>query len=199
MLTRGNKKLDRSVGIFSLPAVQTCPNCRDCAASCYAKAEEERWPNCRNQRQQNLALTHTPEFVNLMVNEIIAKRFSIVRIHESGDFYDLNYLAKWIEIAKSLPNVKFYGYSKCFERFPNALGVFNGLPNVNIINSVTPYGGKNYGSQEYVHDLRQEGYTLCPLQTIDSAEGKKCMRDCQLCLTAKKVCFIAHGTRKREV
>ena len=155
MLTRGNKKLDRSVGIFSLPAVQTCPYNTLCKDSCYAKAEEERWASCRNLRQQNLALSHTPEFVNLMVNEIIAKRFSIVRIHESGDFYDLNYLAKWTKIAKSLPNVRFYGYSKCFERFPNALGIFNSLPNVNIINSITPYGGKNYGSQEYIQALRQ--------------------------------------------
>lgn len=196
MLTRGNKKLDRSVGVFSLPAVQTCPYHTLCKDSCYARVEEERFANCRNLRQQNLALTRTPEFVNLMVNEIIAKRFSIVRIHESGDFYDLNYLAKWIKIAKSLPNVKFYGYSKCFERFPNALGVLNSLPNVNIINSITPYGGKNYGSQEYIQALRKEGYSLCPLQTIDPAEGKKCMRDCKLCLTAKKVYFIAHGTRK---
>lgn len=199
MLTRGNKKIDRSVGIFSLPAVVTCPNCKDCKASCYALAEENRWSNVYARRADNYALSQTSAFTMLMIDEIKRKGFKIIRIHESGDFYDLIYIAKWIKIAKSLPNVKFYGYSKCFERFPNDLGVFNSLLNVNIINSVTPYGGKNYGSQEYVHDLRQEGYTLCPLQTIDPAEGKKCMRDCQLCLTAKKVCFIAHGPRKRKV
>lgn len=199
MLTRGNKKLDRSVGIFSLPAVTTCPNCKDCKASCYAKAEEDRWVNCYNLRQQNLALSHTPEFVNLMVNEIIQKRFSIIRIHESGDFYNLEYLEKWVMIAKALPKVRFYGYSKCFERYPSTLEVFNSLPNVNIINSITPYGGKNYGDQEYISALRQDGYVLCPLQLIDPAEGKKCMRDCKLCLTAKEVCFIAHGSRKGKV
>lgn len=197
MLTRGNKKLDRSVGIFSLPAVQTCPNCKDCEASCYAKAEEDRWKSCYNLRQQNLALSHTLEFVNLMVNEIIAKRFSIIRIHESGDFYNLEYLTKWFKIARALPGVRFYGYSKCFDRFPNALKVFNSLPNVNIINSITPLG-KNYGDQEYISALRQDGYALCPLQLTDPAEGKKCMRDCKLCLTAKKVCFIAHGSKKRK-
>lgn len=197
MLTSGNKKLDRSVGIFSLPAVVTCPNCSDCKASCYALAEETRWQNVYARRADNYALSHTSIFPELMIGEIKRKGFKIVRIHESGDFYNLEYLSKWIKIARSLPDVKFYGYSKCFDRFPNALKFFNSLPNVNIINSITPLG-KNYGNEDYINTLRQNGYSLCPLQTIDPAEGKKCMRDCKLCLTAKKVCFIAHGSNKRR-
>ena len=197
MLTSGNKKLDRSVGIFSLPAVVTCPNCKDCKASCYALPEENRWSNVYARRADNYALSQTSAFTMLMIDEIKRKGFKIIRIHESGDFYDLIYIAKWIKIAKSLPEVKFYGYSKCFDLYPNALRILNELPNVNIINSMTPFG-KNYGDEDYIKTLKQNGYSLCPLQTIDPAEGKKCMKDCKLCLSAKKVCFIAHSLRKRK-
>lgn len=197
MLTKGNKKLDRSVGIFSLPAVLTCPNCKDCEASCYAKCEEDRFGVTREHRQRNLSLTKAPEFVRLMVNEIISRKVKIVRIHESGDFYSKDYIEKWEQIAKSLPTVRFYGYSKCWGKFPKALARLNSLDNVNIIDSVTPIG-KNYGDDEYVCQLRTMGYSLCPLQIIDPAEGKKCMRDCKLCLTASKVCFKAHGSRRKR-
>lgn len=35
-----------------------------------------------------------------------------VRIHESGDFYNGEYLKAWIEVARMMPKNKFYGYTK---------------------------------------------------------------------------------------
>lgn len=195
MLTKGNKKLSRKVGIFSLPAVKTCPNCGECCASCYALLEEQRFPTCREKRQQNYEMTKLPQFHRLMANEIIAMKLDIVRIHESGDFYDGAYVGEWIALAMSLPTVQFYGYSKCFDKFgiDSALREFNKLPNVNIINSMTPLG-KNYGSEEYCDRLVKEyGYHLCKLP-----HNGKCMEDCKACLTESKVCFVAHGSRKKR-
>jgi hypothetical protein len=47
-----------------------------------------------------------------MVAEIIGKKVEVVRIHSAGDFYSREYLEKWIQIAMSLPKVKFYAYTK---------------------------------------------------------------------------------------
>lgn len=194
MLTKGNAKLSRKVAIFSLPAVETCPNCKDCAGSCYALLEQQRFPTTREHRQRNLTLTKQPEFVSLMVNEIISKKVDIVRIHESGDYYSLDYLHKWVQIAKSLPQVNFYGYSKCFDKYKASLEEFNKLPNVNIINSITPEGKKNYGQEEYVNYLVENlGYYRCSLP-----HNGKCMEDCKECLSRSKVCFVAHGGRRKR-
>ena len=35
-----------------------------------------------------------------------------VRIHDSGDFYSPAYFAKWLEIARLNPAVRFYAYTK---------------------------------------------------------------------------------------
>jgi hypothetical protein len=47
-----------------------------------------------------------------MVNELKRKKKSVIRIHESGDFYSVAYFKKWIEIAKKLPGKTFYAYTK---------------------------------------------------------------------------------------
>jgi hypothetical protein len=38
-----------------------------------------------------------------------------VRIHDSGDFFDIAYLARWLEIARTRPEVLFYAYTKEIE------------------------------------------------------------------------------------
>ena len=40
------------------------------------------------------------------------KRAKIVRIHSHGDFFSVEYFLAWVLVAKLLPAVKFYGYSK---------------------------------------------------------------------------------------
>ena len=35
-----------------------------------------------------------------------------MRIHDSGDFYNKEYLYKWFKIAESMPNIEFYAYTK---------------------------------------------------------------------------------------
>lgn len=35
-----------------------------------------------------------------------------VRIHDSGDFFDADYLADWMRIAEEIPDVLFYAYTK---------------------------------------------------------------------------------------
>jgi hypothetical protein len=52
------------------------------------------------------------DFSPLMISEIQKQKADRVRVHDSGDFYSIAYMRKWIEIAKRLPNVEFYAYTK---------------------------------------------------------------------------------------
>jgi hypothetical protein len=50
-----------------------------------------------------------------MVKALTKTKREIHRIHESGDMYSQAYLNKWIEIAKQMPHVFFYTYTKAFK------------------------------------------------------------------------------------
>ena len=52
------------------------------------------------------------------MNEAIQKKkVDILRLHDSGDFYSINYLNKWIEIANANKDVIFYAYTKSIPFF----------------------------------------------------------------------------------
>jgi len=52
------------------------------------------------------------------MNEAIQnKKVDILRLHDSGDFYSVDYLNKWIQIAKDNKNVIFYAYTKSIPFF----------------------------------------------------------------------------------
>lgn len=55
-----------------------------------------------------------------------------VRIHESGDFYNGEYLKAWIEVAKNFPNIKFYAYTKSIPLIKKNEDAINGVPNLSI-------------------------------------------------------------------
>ena len=54
-----------------------------------------------------------------MIAEIREKRVDILRVHDSGDYYSDKYIDKWVEIAKALPHVRFYSYTKSIPLFLN--------------------------------------------------------------------------------
>jgi hypothetical protein len=51
-------------------------------------------------------------FVNRIQYELNKLRCTHVRINTSGDFYNAEYLEKWINLAECNPNIMFYGYTK---------------------------------------------------------------------------------------
>lgn len=111
--------------IWSIPAIKTCPFAtKHCAKDCYARKAEKCYPDCLSARTKNYDFSKTDMFVPFMVNVFHymaslkayreAKHISI-RIHESGDFYSVEYLEKWLDIAeqcKDIPNIDFCAYTK---------------------------------------------------------------------------------------
>lgn len=179
----GNKKLDKSILIWNLPAVKTCPNCGSCAKTCYAFKPERIRSNVKACRESNYIMSQRSSFVSDMVTLIRKLGRLVVRIHESGDFYSQEYADKWSRIAQLLPEVWFYCYTKS-PYHPDA-------DNINVIESILPGGELNYGKAEHILPLAQKyDAFVCPCKPKD--RSKLCGTVCTVCQTAKHVVFIQH-------
>lgn len=191
LLSRGNSKISKDVGIFNLPAIKTCPNSATCKDTCYAFNAEVMYKKTKEQRQRNFDLIKTTpyKFMIDMIEEINSKGIKIVRLHESGDFFSPSYIYYWEVIIKKCPDTMFYGYTKVFDKVSR----LNKLTNCNIIDSLSN-GVRNYGTKEYCETLNKKyGHHICKLP-----HDGKCMVDCKVCLEKQKVCFIIHGTKKNK-
>ena len=185
LLKAGNSKIDKSCLIFNLPTHVCGKEC----PGCYARKAEIRFPRVLESRNRNLAASMEDDFVNRIIDEIKASKKTKVRIHESGDFYRTGYKLKWAKIMGTLSDVKFYAYTKVYDHLTSKKDTyFAYINNFNLINSNT-VTGLNYGDIKHVNKLMDLGYILCPCGTNNEI---KCMKDCELCLTEDKICFIKH-------
>lgn len=187
-VSRGNTKLAATVGIFNIPAIKTCPNCKSCAGNCYARKAEKIYPTVLPCREKNFKATLSPHFVRMMVDLIKSmKGLQYFRIHESGDFYSAEYAEKWEQIAAALPEIQFYGYTKS-PYYPKG-------NNINIVHSTLPDGEVNFGDRAYIEGMKAKyGFPICPAVT---PEGKlkhdvSCGVNCHLCMQVSHVLFYAH-------
>lgn len=96
---------------------------------CFAANQEMQYDEVRNKRWSNFDLLKMSEksggsdaMADLIIRSIeyefdSSGKKNEVRIHESGDFYNQKYLDAWVKVAKSMPNVLFYAYSKSLPYF----------------------------------------------------------------------------------
>lgn len=137
LFQRGNRKLPREIAIFNLPHLITCPGATaECRKYCYARKAETMYPQSLPYRYRNWEASKRLDFVGLAVVELLKMRkVKAVRIHESGDFYNQEYLNKWVEIAKNCPHLIFTAYTKSLHLDFSA---FKALPNTVLFASVDP-------------------------------------------------------------
>jgi hypothetical protein len=126
-----NEKLSKTSGVgfwnvvgFGLPADHdftdanlvrrnTCPGALACRAVCFAKQGRYTMKNVKAARAHNLALSQDDSFTAFIIGDLARMRtVNTVRIHDSGDFYSQEYLNKWAIIARALPYITFYAYTK---------------------------------------------------------------------------------------
>ena len=133
--TNGNKKLRNTENtrfiIWNLPAVKTCPfRTPHCEKSCYARKAERVYPQVLPSRERNYDESQRADFVENMIytieTELNKKKYTgkkvVFRIHESGDFYNLEYAQKWLAIAEYFANddrIVFLAYTKSIWYFVN--------------------------------------------------------------------------------
>lgn len=121
LLTQNSKikKTSKHFGVklfnFSIPAYKskdgmvTCPMADSCIKFCYAQKGMYKFAS--KWMELKLEASLKDSFVQLMNQDIKAKKAEFVRIHDSGDYYSKAYLLKWFQIAVDNPLVKFYSYT----------------------------------------------------------------------------------------
>lgn len=110
--------------MFFIPARYSCPWATDhCKAACYV---DYRYPSNVVGHINALIWTMKADFVAAVVKKIrnASKKAAsngkklVVRIHESGDFYNQEYFNKWVAIAQAVAddsNVTLAAYTKSVE------------------------------------------------------------------------------------
>lgn len=128
-LSDGNGKLNKTSGGeykilgFGIPADyafvhngvahNTCPGAGPCRGVCFAKQGRYIMGAVRDNRIDNLMESMKDTFVDDVVAAIKKRRtYNTIRVHDSGDFYSQEYLDKWYAIARALPHIVFYAYTK---------------------------------------------------------------------------------------
>ena len=135
-LKKTSKLNNTKIFNFSIPAYKTkggkitCPFAKDCIKYCYAqKGNYTRFPIVADLMEKKYNISKQDNFILLMNEEIQKKKAKYIRIHDSGDFYSVKYLQKWVDIATQNKDVIFYAYTKSLPFFK---GAKEGKPTVNI-------------------------------------------------------------------
>lgn len=115
-LSDGNTKLAKDgIWSFNLIPIVHCPMAGACKQYCYATVGQQAFRSGVLRRARAFLATMQTDFVDRMVAEItraVKKGLKAVRVHDSGDFYSVEYMLAWFEIARRLPHVRFYAYTK---------------------------------------------------------------------------------------
>jgi len=110
-----NSKLGFLIHSWSIPAGKnwSCPgeSCL-CRKRCYARKGFFLMPNVHACHTRNFDFSKDAGFVLWMIGALAACFVRVMRIHVSGDFYDVEYIRKWIEIVRKSPRQQFFAYTR---------------------------------------------------------------------------------------
>jgi hypothetical protein len=191
-----NRKLDKKIAVFNLPAQVTCPGATPaCIGKCYAKKAERCYPSARAKRVENLQESRQSDFVARVVAELTALKAIQVRIHESGDFYDQAYLDKWILIAKARQAVTFLAFTKSFHldfsKAPENMKIYASVDGSTRISVQPPAGKPTAFLIQKGQTPFRETYTCRPM--IETKKHNYCGSDCKHCwLGTNSVQWLEH-------
>ena len=126
LLTQNSELRPDGIFNWSLPAFgvkltngsnfNVCPNAGACATVCYARNGTYNFRNVKARHIANLeyVLEDPQNWYGQMLAEVSHKRMrgKYVRIHDAGDFFSEEYLIMWLKIARAVPEITFYCYTK---------------------------------------------------------------------------------------
>lgn len=211
LLINGNDKLGRGVYTYSTLATNsfynvtldtvdgpaeyhingTCPCHCD---KCYATRGRYTFENVKqaNARKTIISRDYIEWMMAAIKAQIKAEHIRICRIHASGDFDSLGYIAAWKKIVADCSDTVFWTYTKNHV----AEHSFDELPNINIVKSVIPGIGFNFGHCDYIirayKALKAIGKNVYICRCgID--KNQHCT-NCTACSKNDFVLFIEHST-----
>lgn len=199
-----NSKIKKMSGIktfnWGIPAYQsksgfsTCPNAAACAKGCYATMGAYTFSNVAKVFEKRLKLALSPKFTLIINSEIKRRGIKRLRIHDSGDFFNEEYLNKWISIIKANPNTQFYAYTKMVSVFKQYHQ--DGLipSNFTVIYS---YGGTE--DKLIDRNTDRHSWVFSSLKALKAAGYAAANVDDSVALKANpKIGLVYHGTKNIE-
>ncbi len=132
LISRGNTKVGK-LPSFSLPVLSTCPGKTPfCDRFCYGLRGRFVSERIKQINEQRYEASLRDDFVDRITLEILKADVAGFRLHVVGDFYAVAYIDKWIEIARRLPAVAFFGSTRSWRSvyLRDRLEAFRDLPNV---------------------------------------------------------------------
>lgn len=193
---------------FGIPAYQsktgikTCPLAGQCAKGCYAQAGAYVWSNVAQAFEARLELAETAKFVPSM-NQAIATKLKtankkgqqlVIRIHDSGDFYSLEYTLKWFDIMTNNPDVLFYAYTKSVPMF-NRLRKQGKVPN----NFVLLYSEGGLADNQ-IKEGDRHSRVFSSLEELQAAGYDDASNDDKVAFLSEsgKVGLVYHGVKSKQ-
>lgn len=198
---------------YNTRAIHDCP-CRSegCTAVCYATKGNHMFPSVIESREKSYKETRREDFTDAIVytirTEKRSKRYAdtimLIRIHESGDFYSLQYLRKWLYAwiqFKPSDGVRFVFYTKSFPFFLKltdaekaALNelLANGVLSINFSMDDTTSAAQKLAYLECVKTFPKANTYYCT-ENVDSVEHDN-ICDCADCAKCGK-CNAGKGTK----
>jgi hypothetical protein len=203
---------------FNLPAGFSCGFASDCHSRtieidgklqtkdfpttkfrCYAASLSTLYKNVYKMQNENFA--HLKQFKTVedlcgTIQEYLPDKFSIMRIHSSGDFYNENYFKAWLKVAQNNPDKLFYWYTKALPYWVNNREEVDNTPN---FIGCASYGGRKDSMIEE-HNLRyskvvfskQEAKGLkLPIDMDDSHASRPDIKN-------KNLALLIHGVQPRN-
>lgn len=173
-LIDGNQETGRGcgVGLFNIPIRKTCRPTPWCEKNCYGKKGNfirfRKAIEIAAQKRYKLSLSD--EFIEVITEEILRRKFPWIRLHVIGDFYSEEYVRKWMKIAENCPRVVFRTTTKRRD-LKDAILELHSLPNFHIRESLDPSRTKP------VMNL-----PVAVVNTLDIARDLfNCIQDCRKC------------------
>ena len=198
MLVNGNEKIGKGIYHFStLPGTKeytvtingkeykTIGTCVCDCVGCYAMTGNYRYANTINNIGiRNVLARDFMDWIEKAINaQIEAEQIKFVRIHASGDFFNLAYAGMWLRIAKAFPGTTFWTYTKN----KDCESIFDGIENANIVKSVIPGIGVNFGHCDYILSCYEH------LKSINAS-----VYICRCGIDKEQHCVNCHGCAKNE-
>ena len=219
-LTKGSKTLcfgwstlagtGEWTGIFNGEEIVVRGTCVCDCDHCYAKRGKYTCPDVINGNiWRTIAARNYSDWLEKAITAQIQwgdsrKPYDLIRVHVAGDFFSEEYIQMWHRIASTCTETRFWSYTKN----PVAETAYDDLANFNIVRSIVPNFGVNYGDAAYVVAMYEalvsagvEVYICrCAMDEPDVKEGKKTVVDnhqhckgCKGCSVNKYVLFLQHG------
>ena len=146
-------------------------------------------------------LRNYPEtYFQLVRIQLETEEIEKLRIHATGDFIKGEALG-YYNVLKDFPNIKAWTYTKVTD--DHDIDILDSLPNVNVVKSIIPGFGFNFGHVAYIanmfYSLKRAGKSvfICRCGTEDKTKPETIQHcsDCDGCSNHEYVLFIEHSTK----